>query len=356
MITINKLLPILLAGLLVSTFTIAQGNKQADPEEGKYDGKYRRGLRHGKGTCIWPDGSKYDGIWKYGTMSGKGIFTYQGYKYDGYWEGGKKNGRGTLTFPDGSYYTGMFKDDKYHGFGILKLADGSSHEGNFKNGKSEGFGKHTWPSGTQYSGEWKEDEMHGKGVLIYFDGRVEQGTFENNKFVPCDCSKDEDKTPLQAYENADLVFVGKVTQVYPNENGFDEVFFEIDQYWKGEFGFDRTVVLMAGYTSCDIIFYKDESYLVYSSSTSSSTGYGFNYAEKCSRTKELLFATFDIEQLKANVPCKQPGKKNALMAAYSTDHVCGCDGETYRNPYEAAEAGISSWKAGKCEENKKKQK
>jgi hypothetical protein len=345
----KRTIAILLGCLLLSTLSLAQGNKKGIPEEGKYDGKYRRGMRHGKGTCIWPDGSKYDGIWKYDTMNGKGIFTFKGYKYDGYWEAGKKNGRGTLTFPDGSYYTGMFKDDEYHGFGILKLADGSSHEGSFKNGKSDGFGKHTWASGTQYSGEWKNDQMHGKGILIYFDGNVEQGTFKNNEYLPCECKEEEkEKTPLQAYEAANLVFIGKVTQVYANENGFDEVFFEIEQYWKGEFGFDRTVVLMAGYTSCDIIFYKDESYLVYATSTNSTTGYSFNYAEKCTRTKDILFATYDIEELEANIACKQDIKKSALLGSYTTDFVCGCDGETYRNPYEAAEAGVVNWKAGKC--------
>ncbi len=345
---LKKLVSVFLLIAVATSFSLAQNNSKPTTEEGKYDGKYRKGMRHGRGTCVWPDGSKYVGMWKFDTMNGKGVFTKDGYKYDGYWQNGMKNGRGTLTFPDGSYYTGSFKDDQFHGFGVLKLADGSTHEGNFKNGKSDGFGKHTWASGTQYSGEWKDDMMHGKGVLIYFDGRIEQGTFKNNKYVPCEC--EEEKTPIEAYNDSELVFVGKVTSVYANENDFEEVFFEIKQYWKGEFGFDRTVLLMAGYGSCDMIFLQDETYLIYASSTDGSSGFSFNYTDVCSRSKELIYASYDLEQLQANIPCKQKNRESKLLGAYSTDHVCGCDGETYRNPYEAAKAGVGSWKAGKCKE------
>ena len=334
--------------IFFTQISIAQNSQKSIPEEGKYDGKYRKGLRHGKGTCVWPDGSKYTGMWKYGSMNGKGIFTFKGYKYDGYWENGKKNGRGTLKFPDGSYYTGEFKDDKYHGFGILKLADGSTHEGTFKNGKSNGHGKHTWASGTQYIGEWKDDKMHGKGILMYHDGKVEQGTFKDNQYVSCDCK--EEKTPIQAYNESQAVFIGKVTNVYPSENGdFEEVFFEIEQYWKGEFGFGRTVVVATAYTSCDKIFFEGESYLVYASSEVS----GFYITSKCTRTQEVLFASYDIEQLNAELPCKQEGQRSKLFNSNETDFVCGCDGQTYRNPYQAENEGVASWKKGKCPESGK---
>ncbi|MEM1137585.1 MAG: hypothetical protein AAGI07_17220 [Bacteroidota bacterium] len=330
--------------LLSVHFTFGQDTSSVD--EGRYDGKYRKGLRHGRGTCVWADGSKYTGMWKYGTMNGKGIFTFKGYKYDGYWENGMKNGRGTLTFPEGSYYTGEFKDDKYHGFGVEKLADGNSHEGNFRNGKSHGQGKHTWPSGTQYIGEWKNGQMHGQGILIYFDGKVEQGTFKNNEYVPCEC--EEKKSPLASYQESEAVFVGKVTSIYTNESGeFDEVFFEIEQYWKGEFGFGRTLVIPTAFSSCDLIFFEGESYLVYATPNLS----GYYTTTKCSRTQEILFASYDIEQLNAEVPCKKKGSKNRVLNASNTDFVCGCDGQTYRNPQLAKKAGVGSWKKGKCTES-----
>ncbi|UZR92360.1 hypothetical protein [Chondrinema litorale] len=344
-----KFWTLLLTITLLAQISLAQDTQKKIPEQGKYDGKFRKGQRHGRGTCIWPDGSKYTGMWKYGTMNGKGIFTYQGYKYDGYWENGEKSGRGTLTFPDGTYYTGEFKNDKYHGFGILKLSDGSSHEGHFKNSKSNGQGKHVWASGTQYIGEWKDDMMNGKGILMYYDGKVEQGTFKNNEYVPCDC-KELEQTPIEAYNSSEAVFVGKVTSVYPSENGdFEEVFFEIEQHWKGEFGFGRTVVVATAYTSCDMMFFEGESYLVYASSEVS----GYFITSKCTRTQEALFATYDIEQLNAELPCEQEQQKVKIFNSSETDFVCGCNGKTYKNPYKAAEDGVSNWKKGKCPENGK---
>jgi len=86
--------------LITATYSIAQGKQKPIQAEGNYDGKYRKGMRHGRGTCVWPDGSKYTGMWKFNTMNGKGVYTNKdGYKYDGYWQNGMKNGRGTLNFP-----------------------------------------------------------------------------------------------------------------------------------------------------------------------------------------------------------------------------------------------------------------
>lgn len=47
-------------------------------------------MRHGFGTCTFPDGYKYEGQWRYG----------------------KRDGRGIEIFPNGDRYNGVFQDDK----------------------------------------------------------------------------------------------------------------------------------------------------------------------------------------------------------------------------------------------------
>ena len=29
----------------------------------KYEGQWKGGMRHGKGTMVWPDGARYEGEW-----------------------------------------------------------------------------------------------------------------------------------------------------------------------------------------------------------------------------------------------------------------------------------------------------
>jgi hypothetical protein len=39
-----------------------------------YDGRFKKGLPHGKGKYTWVNGNYYDGIWKDGKRNGKGIY------------------------------------------------------------------------------------------------------------------------------------------------------------------------------------------------------------------------------------------------------------------------------------------
>ena len=40
-----------------------------------------------------------------------------------------------------------------------------------------------WSSGDSYEGGWKNDKRHGEGVMKYANGRVRKGRFENNEYV-----------------------------------------------------------------------------------------------------------------------------------------------------------------------------
>ncbi|MBC8319441.1 MAG: hypothetical protein H8E34_01830 [Bacteroidetes bacterium] len=62
----------------------------------KYDGRFRQGYPHGKGTYTWASGDEYIGEWDYGKRQGVGtyIFSYSG---------------------KDSIQTGIWKDDRYTG-------------------------------------------------------------------------------------------------------------------------------------------------------------------------------------------------------------------------------------------------
>ena len=61
----------------------------------RYEGEYRRGVKEGTGTFIYPDGSKYEGEWKAGVRAGLGKYTYaNGDWYEGSWNDSYKEGYG----------------------------------------------------------------------------------------------------------------------------------------------------------------------------------------------------------------------------------------------------------------------
>jgi hypothetical protein len=43
--------------------------------------------------------------------------------------------------------------------------------GKFVGGLRSGYGTALFPNGTSYAGDWQEDKQHGKGVLRLADGR-----------------------------------------------------------------------------------------------------------------------------------------------------------------------------------------
>ena len=243
----------------------AQSPDSTQVDQGVYEGKLKRGLRQGYGTCTWQDGRVYAGRWKNNLMSGKGTMTYSnGDKYTGDWERGVKQGYGTYTWKDGSTYVGSYKKGQKSGWGILKFSDGSKHEGYWLKDEANGKGKHIWANGLQYYGDWKNNKRHGSGVLEYPDRSVVQGEWENDKYKPCSCAVDADTLKTaQLYEKYEAIFVGTVTELYQEDDGTDGVVFEITEYWKGKHGFGRRIVLHAGFKSCDMIFYEGASYLVF---------------------------------------------------------------------------------------------
>ena len=55
--------------------------------------------------------------------------------YEGDWKDGKRHGKGTYKYADGRVYEGDWKDDNKHGKGTFKSPDGGVYEGDWKDDK-----------------------------------------------------------------------------------------------------------------------------------------------------------------------------------------------------------------------------
>ena len=78
-----------------------------------YDGEWKDGKRHGRGTHEYTNGNIYVGEWKDGKRNGHGAFTWtDGAKYVGEWKDGKPNGLGTFDYADGSRFVGEVEDGR----------------------------------------------------------------------------------------------------------------------------------------------------------------------------------------------------------------------------------------------------
>lgn len=79
--------------------------------------------------------------------------------------------------------------------------------------------------------------------------------------MACEC--DRPMPPGQAYEDADLIFSGKVIRVTTNPNkGGLNVVFQLDSTWKKEM-LPVTTILFPGKRDCGLSFYEGKKYLVY---------------------------------------------------------------------------------------------
>jgi len=86
------------------------------------------------GTWQWDDGSKYEGEWKKDMKHGQGTFTFaNGDKYVGEYKDDLSHAQGTYTFADGRKEVGEWENDNLNGYAIQYNSDGTiRREGIFK--------------------------------------------------------------------------------------------------------------------------------------------------------------------------------------------------------------------------------
>mgnify|MGYP001214295699 FL=1 len=93
----------------------------------------------------------------------EGVQTFDnGDIYEGSFKDGLKHGRGTLTTRNNRSYEGDWENDKPHGFGINTFPNGKVYTGNFSNGRPIGDGQWTYSDGRKYYGTWINGEFKNK--------------------------------------------------------------------------------------------------------------------------------------------------------------------------------------------------
>ena len=95
----------------VCAYTLLNGYHTETYSDGKYEGDFKDGKRHGQGTYTWNDGDKYTGEWKDGKLNGYGTYTWKdGGKYEGYFVNGKLHGNGTMYYNNYTYQKGTWNN------------------------------------------------------------------------------------------------------------------------------------------------------------------------------------------------------------------------------------------------------
>lgn len=101
--------------------------KKHDPGKGVYEGKYRKGVRHGRGALLFLNGDRYDCSFENGELRGCGVIhaangsiyaSDEGFGFDG--------AQHCVLYigAEGDRYMGEFRNGRFHGRGTYERADG----------------------------------------------------------------------------------------------------------------------------------------------------------------------------------------------------------------------------------------
>jgi hypothetical protein len=145
-----------------------------------YEGEWRRSMRDGTGTEVWPNGDVYKGEWAVDKFDGLGVLTSGTCKYAGAFKNGLKEGYGACVFSNGCFYEGSFSNNRMHGWGEYIYADDSRYEGNWKDGLKDGIGVFTTTVGEKHDGHWEKGKRHGDGVFRWNNGKTRQGVWKRD--------------------------------------------------------------------------------------------------------------------------------------------------------------------------------
>lgn len=265
-----------------------------DPEEGRFEGFFKNGKKHGMGRYTLPpidgerDGQWHEGRYVNGQRCGFGVYHGEnGMNVRGIWadcevvdkgeiafpdgrtyRGGIKadlddinfphmHGMGVMNFPDGSCYEGDFDENEISGIGILRFPDGASYQGGFRKGLPDGAGVYMnaqgdtylgvfrggqcsnscrceYQNGDVYDGEWLENERHGVGRLSYADGAVYKGEFRHGLRHGSGTMKYSSGDVYKGSWENDL-FCGKGIYLYANGAVYEGTFLDGERSGEGTY-------------------------------------------------------------------------------------------------------------------------
>lgn len=147
-----------------------------------YEGQWRAGRMCGHGTRTYRDGSRHEGLWEDGFAHGHGWRSTTHWTYTGDWDRGLRHGRGRCVWTAGDAYEGEWQRDREHGHGVYTYADGSRYEGGWARGDENGYGVLDCAvSGRRYACEWVDGDRCGHGTVFYPRGGVYRGQWWANR-------------------------------------------------------------------------------------------------------------------------------------------------------------------------------
>ena len=160
---------------------------EIDKKGNKYEGQFKNGVRHGKGTMIYKNGYKYEGEWVNGLREGHGKYFIDNPDkkdtFEGEFKKGKAEGKGVANYCNGDKYEGDYKNWNKDGKGIYYYFNGDKYEGDFKDDQAEGRGKYFYKCGDKYEGDFKNNTAEGRGIYYYNSGEKKgdryEGSFKN---------------------------------------------------------------------------------------------------------------------------------------------------------------------------------
>ena len=91
----------------------------------------------------------------------------EGERFEGHFKKGLPHGKGTLTKKDRLVYSGIFDNGMLNGVGMIQWEDGHKYEGSLKDNNFEGTGKFCFPDGCSYLGEFRDNLKNGKGKFVW---------------------------------------------------------------------------------------------------------------------------------------------------------------------------------------------
>ncbi|XP_004640832.2 ALS2 C-terminal-like protein isoform X2 [Octodon degus] len=221
----KKDFPVLGAGLAPSEPPACRSVAYTFCAEGRlcratYEGEWRSGKPHGKGTLKWPDGRNHVGNFRWGLEHGFGIYlvpkatedTFDCYKC--HWEEGRMSGYGICEYGSVEVYKGYFQAGLRHGFGVLDSAPQAArpfrYTGHWEKDQRSGYGiQEDSNRGERYIGMWQTDQRHGPGVVVTQAGVCYQGTFQADKMVGPGILLSEDDSLYEGTFSRDLTPEGK---------------------------------------------------------------------------------------------------------------------------------------------------
>lgn len=134
--------------------------------------------------CETTSPRSYVGEIKENLRNGYGVYTYSNsfFRYEGEWRAGIKHGFGKLKMRDGSYYEGEIFNGEMSGIGSRYWSSNKNfYEGEFVKGELNGRGVMKFGNGDVYEGAWSDNFMEGEGLYTSTCGSIYTGGFHRHK-------------------------------------------------------------------------------------------------------------------------------------------------------------------------------